>query len=65
MQTAQNLVGFLYGQYTLSFQYVVEMGLGYSGKARQSALSGNTATHPPAKLVEEALLQIVERHWLT
>ena len=57
-------VGFRLGEYTLSFQHVVEMRLGNSGVARQAAFSGRTAANPLAKLFEETLLQIVECHGL-
>jgi hypothetical protein len=62
LEAAENLVGSLYGQYALSFQYVVEVGLGDSGKARERALGGGTTVYALAKLVEETLLQIVECH---
>jgi hypothetical protein len=62
LEAAENLVGPVYGQYALSFQYVVEVGLGDSGKAGERALGGGTAVYAPAKLVEETLLQVVECH---
>ncbi len=46
----------------LSFQHVVEMGLGNSGQAGQAAFGGHAAAHAEAKLVEKALLQIVKCH---
>ena len=64
LQTAEHLVGLFHGKQALSFQYVVEMGLGNSGKARESAFGGGSAAHPLAEFVEEALLQFVECHWL-
>ena len=64
LEAAEDLVGFLDREGTLSFQDVVKMGLGNSGEAGQSAFGGDAAADPKAKLVEEALLQIVECHGL-
>jgi len=61
---AENRIGFRQGKYTLSFQYVVQMGLGNPGTARKAAFRGRTAVYLLAKLFEETLLQIVEGHGL-
>jgi hypothetical protein len=62
LQTAENLVGFRQRELTLSFQHVVQMGLGNSGSVGESALGGSAAAHPLAKLFEETLVQVVEGH---
>jgi len=46
LQTVENRVGSLDGKYTLSFQHVVQMGLGNSGTACQAAFRGRTAAYP-------------------
>ena len=60
----ENPIGLAQRKFALSFQYVVQMGLGDSGKAGESALGGSAAAHTLAKLFEEKLVQIVERHVL-
>jgi hypothetical protein len=60
----ENSVGHHQGKFTLSFQYVVEVGLGDTGEAGESALGGSAAAYPLAELFEEALLQVVKGHVL-
>jgi hypothetical protein len=52
LQTVENPVSFPQGQFAPSFQYVVEMGLGDSGNAGESALGGCAAPHLLTKLFE-------------
>jgi hypothetical protein len=62
LQSAEHHIGLLHGKYPLSFQYIVEMGLGDSGEPRQSALSGRTAPHSLSEFLKETLLQVIEGH---
>jgi len=64
LETAENFVGFLDGEYALSFQHVMEMRLRNSGKPCESAFGDRATAYPSSKLIEEMLLQFVECHWL-
>jgi hypothetical protein len=64
LQAVENRIGFRHGEYSLSFQYVVEMGLGNPGMAGEAAFRVRTALYPAAKLFKESVLQIVECHGL-
>jgi len=62
LQVLEDLVGHLYGEDTLSFQYIMKMRLAYSGNAGEPALSGFAALYPVAQMLHEVLLKLVEGH---
>jgi len=64
LQTVENPIGTPQRKVALSFQYVVQVGLGDTGYSGEPALGGSTAAHPLAKLFEETLLQVMEGHVL-
>src|SRR5207248_509272 len=59
IQVSQNLIGHLHGEETLSFQYVMKVGLAQAGNPGQTTLGGLPTADAMPQVIHEALLKIL------
>jgi hypothetical protein len=62
IEVPKDLIGHLDREEAVSFQYVMEMRLAYTGDPGESALGNFAALYTAAQMVKEALLKVCERH---